>query len=209
MQSYNQTIIHLKQKVMKTKTFLLILLATFTFSTVFATKLPSMNIVPVQSGKTLLAFENYKSAHFEVTITNSDNEILYYKKSEEPVEKYRTVLNFSELENDSYNLSLTVGNWTLNRKLTVKGEKVEVGEEVRLAAPVFSYKNDLLGVSFLNTGRKNVFINIYKNGEHVSGKKLGKEISVQKSFDLSNLGEGSYKVVLNDNFKTYSYCLEK
>lgn len=194
---------------MKTKALFLFVLATFTVSAIFATQLPSMNILPVKAEKTILAFENGKAEHFELTVANSDNEILYYKKSETPVENYKTAFDFSNLENGMYHVTLTVGNWTLDRELTVKGRQIEVGEEVRLAAPVFQFEDNLLHVSFLNMGQKNVYMNIYKQGDHVAGKKLGKEICVQKSFDLSKLDKGLYEVVLNDKYKTYSYYVQK
>lgn len=194
---------------MKTKALFLFVLATFLVSATFATKLPSMNIVPVKAEKTILEIANGEAAHFELTVVNSNNEILYYKKSETPVENYKTVFDFSHLDNDCYHVSLTVGNWTLDRRLTVKGNRIEVGGEVRLAAPVFAHNGNQLDVSFLNMGQKNVFLNIYKEGEHVTGRKLGNEICLQKSFDLSKLGKGSYEVVINDKFKEYYYYVKK
>lgn len=194
---------------MKTKTLFLVVLATFLASATFATKLPSMNIVPVKAEKAILEIANGETAHFELTVVNSNNEILYYKKSETPVENYKTVFDFSRLDNDCYHVSLTVGNWTLDRQLTVKGNRIEVGGEVRLAAPVFSYNDNQLNVSFLNMGQKNVFLNIYKEGEHVTGRKLGDDICLQKSFDLSKLDKGLYHVVINDKFKEYSYYVKK
>lgn len=194
---------------MKTKALFLFVLATFLASATFATKLPSMNIVPVKANKTILAFENAKAAHFELSVANSENEILYYKKSETPVENYKTAFDFSNLENGCYHVTLTVGNWTLDRELTVKGSQIEVGKEVRLAAPVFLFEDNMLQVSFLNMGQKNVFLNIYKEGDHVAGKKLGNEVCVQKTFDLSKLDKGLYEVVLNDKYKSYSYYVKK
>ena len=194
---------------MKTKKLFLFVLATFIVSATFATNLPSMSIVPVKAEKTILTFENSKLAHFELTISNSENEILYYKKSESPVENYKTVFDFSNLDNDTYHVSLTAGSWTIDREMTVKGNRIEVGEEVRLAAPVFSYNENLLSVSFLNMGQKNVFLNIYKEGDHVSGKKLGNEVCIQKSFDFSKLDKGIYEVVINDRYKNYSYYVTK
>jgi hypothetical protein len=194
---------------MKTKVLFLFVLATFLATATFATNLPSMKITPVKADKTILSFENNKAVNFELTVSNFENEIIYYKKSEAPVENYKAAFDFSNLENGSYHVTLTVGNWTLDRKLTVKGSQIEVGEEVRLAAPVFLFEDNMLQVSFLNMGQKNVFLNIYKGGDHVTGKKLGNEICVQKVFDLSKLNKGLYEVVLTDKYKTYTYYVNK
>ena len=56
---------------MKTKTLFLFVLATFLASATFATKLPTMKIVPVKANKTILAFENAEAAHFELSVANS------------------------------------------------------------------------------------------------------------------------------------------
>jgi len=194
---------------MKTKTFILSVVAVFLASAVFATKLPSMKIVPVEAEKTLVTFETGSAAQFELSVKNLIGETLYYKKSEKPVENYRAVFDFSNLKNGCYEVSLSSGSCTLNRKLTVSGEKIKVGEEIRLFSPVYTFENNLLSVSFLNKGEKNVFLNIYKEGDHVAGRKLGKEVCIQKYFDLSQLDEGLYEVVLTDKFKNYSYYVRK
>lgn len=194
---------------MKTKRIILSVFAVLMASAVFATKLPSMKIVPVEAEKTIVSFETGSAAQFELSVKSLNGETLYYKKSEEPVENYRAVFDFSNLNSGCYQLSLSSGNCTLNRKLTISGKRIEVGDEVRLFAPVYSFENNLLNVSFLNMGQKNVFLNIYQDGNHISGKKLGNEVCLQKTFDFSNLGKGVYEVVLNDKFKEYSYHLEK
>lgn len=194
---------------MKTKAFILSVFAIFLASTVFATKLPSMKIVPSEVSKTVVTFETGSAAGFELSVKSLSGETLYYKKSEEPVENYRTVFDFSKLNNGIYQVSLSTGNCTLNRKLTISGERIKVGEEIRLFAPVYSFENNLLNISFLNKGQKNVFLNVFNEGNHVSGTKLGKEMCIQKSLDFSKLPEGTYQVVLSDKYNDYNYTVVK
>lgn len=194
---------------MKTKSILLSVLAIFLASTVFATKLPSMKIVPTEANKTILAFETVSTAGFELTIENLNGETLHYKKAETPVKNYRTVFNFSELQDGCYNVSFSSENCILKRELTILGEKIKVGEEVRLFAPFYSFENNLLNVSFLNKGQKNVFLNIFYDSQYVSGTKLGKELCIQKSLDFSKLPKGTYHVILSDKFQDYSYTVVK
>lgn len=194
---------------MKTKTIILSVFALLLASAVFATKLPSMKIVPMGAEKTIVTLESGSAAGFELSVKNLQGETLYYKKSENPVENYRTVFDFSKLNSGCYNLSLNSGNCTLNRKLTISGENIEVGDEIRLFAPVYTFEDNLLNVSFLNKGHKNVFLNIYQDGKYVSGTKLGKEVCIQKTLDFSKLTEGTYEVILSDRYKDYSYTVVK
>lgn len=194
---------------MKTKAFILSVFAIFLASAAFATKLPSMKIASEEASKAIVAFETGSAAGFELSVKSLRGETLYYKKSEKPIENYRAVFDFSNLNNGCYQVSLSTGNCTLNRKLTISGERIEVGEEIRLFAPVYSFENNLLNISFLNKGQKNVFLNVFHEGDYVSGTKLGKEMCIQKSLDFSNLPEGTYQVVLSDKFKDYNYTVVK
>jgi hypothetical protein len=194
---------------MKTKAFILSALAIFLASAVFATKLPTMKIVPAEKSKTIVAFETGTTSGFELTVKNLQGETLYYKKSEEPVDSYRTVFDFSNLNDGPYQVSLNTGNCTVNRKLTISGNRVQLGEETRLFAPVYSFQNNMLNVSFLNKGQKYVFLNVFQDGDYVSGAKLGKAMCIQKTLDFSKLPEGTYQVVLSDKFKDYSYTVVK
>ncbi len=194
---------------MKTKNFVLTVFAVLFAATTFATKLPTMKIVPVEAEKTIVSFESATPSHFELTVKNTDGKTLYYKKSESPVQNYRTLFDFSEMGTGRYRVNLSYGNCTLCRNVTITGHEVNVGEEVRLFSPVYSFENNRLNVSFLNKAQKNVFLNVYQDGEHVTGTKLGKEICIQKTVDFSKLGNGTYEVVLSDRHNDYTYVVNK
>jgi hypothetical protein len=194
---------------MKTKTFVLSAFALLLASTVLATKLPTMKVTPLEEEKTLVSFESEMPAQIELTVKDLDGTTLYYKKTEQPVAGYKTVFDFSETGNGSYVVSLNYGNCSLSRKVVVWDNKMEVGEEIRLFAPVYSFENNQLKVSFLNQACKKVFLNVFQNGEYVTGTKLGNELSIQKTIDFSKLKEGTYNVVLSDHFKDYEYTVSK
>jgi hypothetical protein len=197
------------REVMKTKRFAILAFALLLATAAMATKLPTMKVTPVEAKKTLVSFESETPAQLEVTIKDPDGNILYYKKTEEPVAGYQSVFDFAEAGNGSYTVSLTYGNCTLLRQVTMWNKKLEVGDETRLFAPVFSFSNNLLSVSFFNQNCKNVFLNIYQNGEYVAGKKLGKEMCIQKAMDFSKLKKGTYDVVLSNQCKDYEYIVSK
>jgi hypothetical protein len=200
----------LKQKTMKTKSLALSALALLVAVTVSATKLPTMNIIPVQKEKALVAFECASPSDFELSIQNSNGETLYYKKSEKPVQSFSTLISFHKLEAGSYEVSLNYGNCKLSREVTIaKHGNLTVGEEITEFAPTYKYEDNLLKVSYLNNKLRNVNMSIYQDGMYIAGKRLGKDMCIQKIFDLSKLDHGKYEVVLSDRENEYAFLVEK
>lgn len=194
---------------MKTKNWVITTLAILIVAMGFATETPKMNIVPVEAEKALVTFNSETPVTFEITITKNDGEILYYKKLKNPVDVYQKVFDFSEIGSGNYNVSLNYGSSSINRDLYVSKKDIKVGPVVRLHKPFFCYKNGLLNVSFLNIARNSVFLNVFKNGEYIDGVSLGKELSIQKCFDLSKLKNGDYKIVVSDKFHDHQFMVHK
>jgi hypothetical protein len=195
---------------MKTRTFVLTAMAVFVAATVFATQLPTMNVIPVQNEKALVAFETMSPANFELSLKNQRGETIYYKKSEEPVQNYKLIFNLQDLEDGNYHVNLKHGNCTLDRLITVSnGTNLKVGEEIRMFSPYYKFENNTLQISYLNNSQKNVFLNIFRDGQYVTGKKLGKEMCIQKVLDFSKLEEGTYDVVLTNNSNEFQFTVQK
>lgn len=195
---------------MKTKNLVLTVLAVFVAATVFATQLPTMNVIPVENEKALVAFETMSAASFELSLKNQRGETVYYKKSDEPVKNYRLIFDLGNLDEGNYHVTLKHGNCTLDRQITVSnGKNLAVGEETRMFSPYCKFENDILQVSYLNCTQKNVFLTIYSDGQYVTGRKLGKEMCIQKAFDLSKLEKGNYDVVLSNNSSEFQFAFHK
>ncbi|MBW6534352.1 MAG: hypothetical protein K0B11_05055 [Mariniphaga sp.] len=195
---------------MKTKNLVLTAMAVFVAATVFATQLPTMNVIPVKNEKALVAFETMSPANFELSLKNQRGETVYYKKSEVPVQNYKLVFDLKNLENGNYHVNLKHGNCTLDRLITVSnGTNLKVGEEIRMFSPYYKFGNNTLQISYLNNSQKNVFLNIYRDGQYVTGKKLGKEMCIQKTLDFSKLEKGTYNVVLTNNSNEFQFTVQK
>lgn len=200
----------LKQLAMKTKNFVLTALALFVAATVSATKIPTLNVIPVEKQRALVAFEAPKAAEVEISLKNKEGEVLYYKKSEAPVENLRMILDFQNLNDGVYDVSLKYHNSKINRKVTISNHLVKgVGKEKREYEPYCSLEEGLLKVSYLNCDQKNVHMNIYRNGQHLAGRKLGKEMCIQKAFDFSKLESGQYNIVLSSCNDDYLFTVNK
>ncbi len=195
---------------MKTRNFVLTALALFVAATVSATKLPTLNVIPVENQKALVAFESPKPADVELAVKNRSGEILYYKKSKAPVDNLRMIFDFHDLKDGNYDVSLHFNNCEINREVTISDNQLKgVGEQKRAYDPYCTLEGNLLKVSYLNSDQENVLLNIYHNGQHVAGKKLGKDMCIQKLLDFSKLESGQYEVVVSSNNEDYLFTVNK
>ncbi len=189
---------------MKTKAWVVFTLAILFAVAASATDLPKMNVVQVEEGTAMVAYQSVSSTPLELTLTNADGEILYHKQTLR-CKEYKEMLDLKELGNGEFCISINYGNQSVSRKIWVKDKCILVQDATHCFEPYFCIKNEHLNVSFLNTSLKPVFINIYEDGELVFGYNLGKELSIQRGFDLSRLDHGTYEVVLTDDVKEHKF----
>lgn len=194
---------------MKTKKWVIIVLAIFIAITGFATEIPKMNVISTKAEKTRVSFESDIACPIELTIKCDDGTILYYWKSKTPKEKLDQVFDLSDVKCGKYKICLNYGEQTMFRELSVTRNGIYTGPNVQLHQPFFSYSDNKLKLSLLNTGKEDVCLNIYKNGNYITGISLGNQLDLQKLVDLSNLENGDYDVVLSDSFSTYHYMVHK
>lgn len=193
---------------MKTKNWTFTVLAILIATMGYATEIPQMNVVKAENQKALIAYKASFNTTLEVTLTNSEGEILYFKRTEKPQSEYRKIFDFAELGNGKYNVSINYGNQSINRELTIKNKRLEVGTAIRMYEPFLTMKDGKLNLSHLNVPMKNVYLNIYNKGEHVSGANLGKQMAIQKCIDMSTLQGGEYEVVVTDHFKDHRFFVQ-
>ena len=194
---------------MKTIKWVLATLALFIVSVGFATETPKMNVVTNEENKIQVTFESPTACPVEISITDNKGDVVYYWQSKSLQNEINQSFNLAELGTGTFNLALKYGCTSINHEVTVTRKEVKVGPSVRLPEPYFCYKNDKLNVSFLNVSSKNVYLNVYKDGEHYNGFKLGKDFDIQKCIDFSMAENGNYEIVLTDHFKDHYFVVEK
>lgn len=190
---------------MKTKNLVLLTLA-FLFAAIGnAADLPKMSITPVENQKAVVNYEASQATPLEITLTASNGDILYFKRTSERHTEYREELDFTELGSGNYNICFNFGNQSVSRTVSVSGKDITVGPSQYCYEPCFSLEDRNLNISLLNLPEKPVYVNIYQDGVQIDGFKLGKELAIQKRLDLSNLKTGEYEVVVSDCFKDHKY----
>ncbi len=190
---------------MKTRNLVLMTLA-FLFAAIGnAADLPKMSITQLDDRKAVVAYNSTQATPLEITLTASNGDILYFKRTSERHKEYSEVLDFNELGSGNYCICFNYGNQSINRSLSVSGKDITVGPAQHCYEPCFRLEKDNLNISFLNLPQKQVYLSIYQGGQLIDGFKLGKDLAIQKRLDLSNLKNGEYEVVVTDSFKEHKY----
>ncbi len=195
---------------MKTKNYALTAMAIFIAAAVSAVKLPTFKIVETTNNKVLVAFEVSEPAVVELSVKNSWGEILYCNKSETPVEKLHVILDFHTQQYGVYDVGINYNNYKINRKITIANYRLKnVGKEERAFVPYYTFEDNLLKISYFNNNLENVYMKIYHEGNCISKKKIGKEMCIQKVYNLSKLESGKYKIVLSNWNDDYQFIVNK
>jgi len=193
---------------MKTRNMVLVTLA-FLFAAIGnATELPKMQVTQTDNNKVLVAYYSATATPLEISLTASNGDIMFFKRTTERHKNYSEEFDFSKLGNGNYCICFNFGNESISRSLNVLGNEITVGPALHCYEPCFRLDEADLDISFLNLAQKQVYVNIYHDDQHVDGFKLGNDMVIQKRLDMSNLSKGTYEIVLSDSFKDHKYIAE-
>ncbi|NQU53299.1 MAG: hypothetical protein HQ522_12255 [Bacteroidetes bacterium] len=194
---------------MKTKQFILAILALVFTANVFATEIPEMNIIPLKDTKTLIAVSQTAPAINEISITSEEGRVVYFKKTKKEIASYRQIFDLSQLEDGAYEVKLKVGSAIVKRGLEIDNGTISVQEQKTALAPYFCFDNNILKVSYLNFQKEDVQVKVYSDRELIHTSKLGNEFSIHRGLDLSKLDKGDYTVMLADAGNKYWFSVTK
>ena len=126
-----------------------------------------VNILPKMEGNALVEISHNSVQNLEISVTAYSGEVVYYHEAEGNQNLFRKKFDFSKLPLGNYQFKVSIDGSSSEHMLSVGRNGVGVGETVKKSDPVFSLKNDLLIVSFLNHQNDNVEMAIYNRGKLV------------------------------------------
>jgi len=194
---------------MKTIKFLSTVTAVVIVAISTAVEKPKMEVTPLSIDKAIVSVTNENPAFFEMSIEAENGDLVYYKLTENVSTGFQQTFDFKGLKKGKYLLNVKVDYTTVVRQFKVGYKGIIVGDSELRFDPFFTFENDKLKFSYLNFDEENYRMFLYKNGEKVYSKRIGKDISIQKGFDLSNLKDGNYRVVLSSVNNEFVYNLVK
>ncbi len=193
---------------MKTRKFVLTLLAVAFTVGAFATKIPKMNVVALDDAKALISAEIDPTQSSEISIVAEDGQMVYYKKSKAS-SGFKSIFDLSDLENGTYTVKIKTGTASATREVEVTNGQVDVKPMKTQIDPFFAYDGDLLKLSYLNFEGDNLTLIIYNGSTQVFESKLGTRFNIQQGYDVSDLVKGNYDVVLVGTNENYNYRISR
>lgn len=204
-----QCLVKLKLQVMKTINFLMMFTAVAIAAIATAVEKPKMDVIPLTADKAIVSITNENPALFEMSIETLDGSLVFYKLTTDASTQYQQVFDFANLEKGKYMLNLKVNDTKVIREFEVNGKDIFVGESKLRFDPYFSFKNDMLKFSYLNFDQENYYLYIYNSEGLIFQKKIGKDFTLQKGFNLSKLESGDYRVVLSSRSNEFAINIVK
>lgn len=150
---------------------------------------------------------NVVESQYEIEITNSRGDILYYKYTKNPSKVYANTYDLSALSNGRYKYTVRLGDETETAYLEVKRGKAEVIDQRKDLQPYFAMDGKRLNISFLNFEREKILLLVYDNKTQqvLYRKGFDRDFSIQHALNFSKLDKGSYEAILATQNENYSY----
>lgn len=194
---------------MKTIKFLTTVTAVAIVAIATAVEKPKMNVIPLSAERAVVSITNENAAYFELSINAEDGTMVYYKQSNKPLTDYQKIFDFARLDAGSYVFTLKVNDTRLSKNFSVNSKGINVGASKLRFDPFFKYENNVLKLSYLNFDQNNMKLYFYNNEGLVHESKLGNDFAISSGYDLSNLEDGDYSVILSSFNNEFTYNLTK
>lgn len=174
-----------------------------------AVEKPRLDVYPVKDGKAVVALANENPATFVITLKANDGSTVYYNKAKESNTGYRSMFDFSALEDGAYLLSVKVNTTTIQRNIQIIDGILHVGDSELRFDPYFAFADGVLKISYLNFDKENLSVTIMDDRDVLYERELGNSFNNMLGYDLSKLGRGTYRVILAGGHEDYSYTINK
>ncbi len=175
----------------------------------FASGSFTINLVPKTEAKALLEISNNEANQYEINISSSTGEMVYYHETKENLTNHSKLFDFSKLDHGIYKVEVKIDGASNEQLLTIGKSGIEVGNPVKKTDPLFSFSDDILKISYLNYSSNKMELYIYDNRDLVWKKEMNEEFVVQKGFNLSKLYSGDYRIVFASGDEIYEYELKR
>ncbi len=165
-----------------------------------------LSIIP-EDNNLKVNISNAEESRYEIEITDSRGDIIYYKVTKKPSSTYNSTFDYSALGDGKYTYKVNLGEESITAYLEIKKGKAAVVEQRKDLEPYFSVKNKQLNVSFLNFEREKLLLLVYDNqsNELLYKKGFDRDFAVIHALNLSELDEGSYNAILSTQSEDYTY----
>lgn len=155
--------------------------------------------------KALLSISNNAEQKYEIKISNSEGDMVYYHETKKANTDYNRMIDFSKFAHGRYKMEVKMDGAEYEKYLEVNRAGVSVAKSIKKTEPYFTYQDNMVKLSHLNHGEEPVSVHIYLDGQLVWAKEMDNSFALNKAIDISKLHRGQYQVVLVAGSDNYEY----
>jgi hypothetical protein len=146
----------------------------------------------------------------EVSIYVFDNkgELIHHENIKKG-SSYKRIYDFSEVETGRYTIISDSKYLKVTKKINVNENSIDVVSTEYVHRPVFTVKDDVLSINYLNTTQSDVKISIEDSDKIYYKGNMSSGAVFKKSFDLKKLLPGKYTVLCEVDGYKFAYDIRK
>ncbi|WP_320110573.1 T9SS type A sorting domain-containing protein [Draconibacterium orientale] len=187
------------------KTLFVGILAMFTVSVAMASGNLKVNMADSESEATVVKISNSELVNYEIKLEDAWGNQIYEMNTEIPRSEINKRYDLSNLENGMYWYSVKTGDEEIRKQLSVNYGEVEVMDVRKTVAPYFYQDGDQIKFTYLNFESENINLYVYDNNTLLEEASLGKDFTIHKIVNLSDLNAGVYDIVLTNDYDIYEH----
>ncbi len=198
--------------IMKTmKNVLAVIALVASASTAFATNKDQtyVSLVSIADKKVAVSVQTEENEIYRLKLKDEHGQILHESKTDKSG-KFQKVFDLAKLEDGNYVISVNNADLKAERQFSISNGSIIVGDFHYAAAPVFTYRDNVLRVAYLNYENEPVTITVYNESDNVVySKEINKNFAVNEGIDFKKVHRGNYQVIFGNDNNNYSYSIEK
>ncbi|MFV0366559.1 MAG: hypothetical protein ACK5JS_08715 [Mangrovibacterium sp.] len=168
-----------------------------------------VSMVPISGKKVAVSVQTKGHDVYRLKLRSESGQILHESKTDKSG-NYQKIFDLAKLEDGNYSISINNTSSKAERQFAIKDGSVIVGKHSYESAPVFSYRDNVLRVAYLNYEDHPVSITVYnEDNAVVYSKEINKDFAVNEGINFAKVQRGDYQVVLGSANENYSYRVKK
>lgn len=164
-----------------------------------------LNMNQTEADKAYVEISNATLTQFEIKVEDVYGDLIFTKKTMEPMANYRKKYDFSGLEDGTYFLSVKSEKETNTTKFQIERNDIKILEERKVVEPHFTMEGNIWKMSYLNFPMEKTSIYIYDGSELIYSKSIDPTFAIHEGLDLSKLNSGEYQVVFSTPLDVFEH----
>ncbi|WP_319499913.1 hypothetical protein [uncultured Draconibacterium sp.] len=166
-----------------------------------------VNMADSESDATVMKISNSEMVNYEIELHDAWGNQIYEMNTEIPRSEINKRYDFSNLENGTYWYSVKTGDEEIRKQLSINYGEVEVVDVRKTVDPYFHQEGDQVKFTYLNYESENIILYVYDNNTLLEEVNLGKDFTIHKMVNLSDLNAGEYDIVLTNEYDIYEHSV--